>query len=483
MKKIITGIILYLSVNYAPAQLLTINSTLSLVSDTLFVTSNVSIGSTGEYYNQLGVLVINDTFSNHGKCQSQGKEIFSGDHTQTIIGSLTGLNYLGHIMKNNTGNINCTTTLTSRSLTFSQDGLITIPRHDSLIITDPNPLSIQGYSEQRHILLDSLSILNRAVNDTINAYTFPVGYINSYKPLTIHFISLGYSGTSTAGVSIHTLDNASLSVTRPLPQCLITDQSQHLTLNCLEPFYWSLTGPGDYDYFLETSVPPTCGFYPHRIVISSSSQITWDSIDYALVGSTDYNLCNFTTWDNTYQSIIGGIYHGITKRASIASNQGSVLPVTLTSFTAIPYTRASILLKWTTASEIDNARFIITRSTDGYSFIPIGEVAGNGTSYQIQSYEYEDIGRTPHQTYYYRLIQEDYDGSFQKSTIVSATINQDNEPVYVTVRNLLGQTIIHYVSTNPDNPYQEIPSSLRNQLYIITTITGSHYETRRIFLP
>jgi len=93
-----------------------------------------------------------------------------------------------------------------------------------------------------------------------------------------------------------------------------------------------------------------------------------------------------------------------------------VVPVTLTSFTAAKTSESAALLKWTTASEINNERFIIERSADGKSFSPVAEIKGGGNSAKPLSYSYQDKDATSFtmanhsSTVYYRLKQVDFDG-------------------------------------------------------------------------
>lgn len=85
----------------------------------------------------------------------------------------------------------------------------------------------------------------------------------------------------------------------------------------------------------------------------------------------------------------------------------TLLPVSLTLFEA--YARKQgVELKWQTASEEQNAHFVIERSGDGYTFESIGEVDGQGTTYQIINYRWEDP-RPLRGKNYYRLRQVDYD--------------------------------------------------------------------------
>ncbi len=96
---------------------------------------------------------------------------------------------------------------------------------------------------------------------------------------------------------------------------------------------------------------------------------------------------------------------------------GVVLPVELTSFAANA-TTSGVDLTWTTATEINNRGFEIQRSTDNVNFNTIGFVKGAGTTTEKQTYSYFDNVAIAG-TYYYRLKQIDFDGSYEFSNTIS----------------------------------------------------------------
>jgi hypothetical protein len=115
----------------------------------------------------------------------------------------------------------------------------------------------------------------------------------------------------------------------------------------------------------------------------------------------------------------GYIYRGI---AFTPGTTQSILPVNITSFTGNK-TSNGVQLNWATASEINNNRFDVTRSTNNIDFKTIGSVASKGNSLQTNNYTYTDL--QPASGFnYYRLNQVDIDG---KTTISSTVaINIDN---------------------------------------------------------
>lgn len=102
------------------------------------------------------------------------------------------------------------------------------------------------------------------------------------------------------------------------------------------------------------------------------------------------------------------------------------VPVTLVTFNAKAQEEV-ISLDWATASELENAGFEVQRSMDGKVFKTIGFVEGNGTTIEKQQYAFQDNEVTPKQFYYYRLKQVDFDGSFEYSNVVTASILGNNK--------------------------------------------------------
>ncbi len=104
----------------------------------------------------------------------------------------------------------------------------------------------------------------------------------------------------------------------------------------------------------------------------------------------------------------------------IATSWESIVPVELTSFNA-SITGTNVLLKWTTATEINNSGFDIERRTQNSEWKKIGFVSGAGTTSEKQSYVFSDknLNRGKYQ---YRLKQIDFDGTFEYSKTVEVEI-------------------------------------------------------------
>ncbi|MDQ4140482.1 MAG: T9SS type A sorting domain-containing protein, partial [Bacteroidota bacterium] len=104
-----------------------------------------------------------------------------------------------------------------------------------------------------------------------------------------------------------------------------------------------------------------------------------------------------------------------------------VLPVSMVKFTANNQPEG-VRLNWNTASEKNNAYFVVERSIDGKIFESIGEVKGSGNSNQLVQYTFLDK-QAPGNVVYYRLKQVDTDGKFANSRIIAVQRNNRNQTV------------------------------------------------------
>ncbi len=94
---------------------------------------------------------------------------------------------------------------------------------------------------------------------------------------------------------------------------------------------------------------------------------------------------------------------------------GGILPVELTSFTALSM-KDNVQLSWQTATEVNNYGFEVERSQNGY-WQKIGFVPGSGNSNSTKSYSFTDKIEST-EPYLYRLKQIDNDGTFEYSSTV-----------------------------------------------------------------
>ncbi|HEY3295652.1 MAG TPA: T9SS type A sorting domain-containing protein [bacterium] len=144
---------------------------------------------------------------------------------------------------------------------------------------------------------------------------------------------------------------------------------------------------------------------------------------YPFIGTGEAEVFSFSDpdsyWDNS-----GGLTIQVWKRAA----SDSTLPVELTSFSAVPAS-SNIRLSFTLASETDNDRFEIWRSTTPNSnFSLLTAIASQGNSATPHSYDFTDRAVTGEQTYWYYLADVDISGNRteHKDLTRSATVRADN---------------------------------------------------------
>ena len=151
-----------------------------------------------------------------------------------------------------------------------------------------------------------------------------------------------------------------------------------------------------------------------------------------------------------------------------------VLPITLGAF-EVHHQNTSVLLKWTTLSELNFEYFEIQRADAGGTFETIGEVSGHGDSKIAIDYSWVDenpqIGIN-----YYRLVSKDYDGYtevFPATQVVFEPADQELA-IYPNPARAGQQITITGISMEVVNV--KLYSSTGNMIKEITTSTGT-FET------
>jgi hypothetical protein len=179
----------------------------------------------------------------------------------------------------------------------------------------------------------------------------------------------------------------------------------------------------------------------------------------------------------------------------VSSGPGGVLPVQLVSFTAAR-AAASVRCNWKTASELNNDHFTVERSADGKKFNAIGTVAGLGTSAVGRAYTFVDAKPLPG-TAYYRLQQQDTDGTSTYSAViaVAGSLGQTEVTIFpnpgtghfqvlgfpteikqtATVRNILGAQV-QTVASDGTLDLSAQPAGV----YLLQLQTASGLQTKRI---
>jgi|GEM_PF-3516039 len=127
------------------------------------------------------------------------------------------------------------------------------------------------------------------------------------------------------------------------------------------------------------------------------------------------------------------------------------LPVELLYFTGYREENVNIL-KWSTASEINNDFFTIERSNDIESWEAIGKVFGVGNSNNTSNYSLTDKDPLDG-TNYYRLKQTDFDGNSEYSGIVAISKSDDTNSTIKVFPNPFTNTLCIQFSSSASSDY------------------------------
>lgn len=185
-----------------------------------------------------------------------------------------------------------------------------------------------------------------------------------------------------------------------------------------------------------------------------------------------------------------------------------ILPVELTAFTATRADEAA-QLRWTTASETNNAGFEVERRVGhGGAFTQIGFVEGKGTTSEAQHYRFTD-DQVPFEAVRvtYRLRQVDFDGTHAYSPMVELNLraperlalhaNYPNPfrsqttiryelpqagPAQLAVYNILGQQVAQLLNGQQPAGRGEVmlQSALPSGVYFLRLEARGKSETRQI---
>lgn len=195
--------------------------------------------------------------------------------------------------------------------------------------------------------------------------------------------------------------------------------------------------------------------------------------------------------------------------ATPGATNTNALPVELVGFTAVAAGSDAAVLRWTTASETNNAGFEVQQFLGG-TFTALGFVDGRGTTTEATDYSHRVDGLTAG-THRFRLKQVDLDGSTRYSAEVEVAVElaetyqlsaaypnpfnpvttftlavQQPQDVTVRVYNLLGQVVatLHEgtLSANEAHTFRFEAGSLPSGLYFYQAIGERFSATGRVTL-
>jgi len=292
---------------------------------------------------------------------------------------------------------------------------------------------------------------------------------------TSHYIISSYYGWVTSGAPIGDSSNydysspSSLSLNSSegdgIALSSITNSPDGVQIYCVEDAPNVSTAPGDlvtlssYHYFGVFTTGGTSPSYTLTYNYDGHPGIV-DESDLDLATRANNAETDWTEADATINEINNTlVLTGQTGTEYILGSESgdTPLPITLTSFIAAAK-NAKIELIWETASETDNACFIVYRNDDA-----IAQIYGAGTTSEPQSYEYIDDEVIPGFTYTYVLADVNYANEETKYTDKAVTIT-------VPEQDIPTEFALDDNMPNPFNPQTAISYQLSTDSQVELTI-------------
>jgi hypothetical protein len=185
-----------------------------------------------------------------------------------------------------------------------------------------------------------------------------------------------------------------------------------------------------------------------------------------------------------------------------------IVPVELTTFTAEALNQ-KVILKWTTATELNNHGFEIQRRFMESEFGTIGFVKGAGTTTSQKEYSFIDK-KLADGKYSYRLKQVDFNGSYKYSDGIEVDVRsldkyaleqnfpnpfnpittigyvlKDKSNTKLILFDAIGKEVAELVNEEQDKGFHKVDfnaSNLPSGVYFYRIQAGSFVETKKMIL-
>jgi hypothetical protein len=324
----------------------------------------------------------------------------AGDQTITVGGTVTRETFFEMEVSPVNGNLltaGATNITVLNNLNFVS-GKFDLNNNQLIVGTSTVNGTITGAASTRYIITNGGNIRFFA-NTNATTYNFPIGDVAEFTPF-----DLVLDNGAQAGAFLQ----ASMTPL-PHPNAVGTNAATHYINR-----YWSVVPSGlaaspvyDVTYkYADTDIVGNDATYRPAKYSTATATPGWVSSPgsgaFAIDGTAaNHDLAlNTFTWDNL-----------TTFSDFSAAGDGAPLPIQLLSFEAEPVGN-TVLVSWTTSSEINNDYFTIERSVDAVNYAPIGTVDGSGNTNTTRNYTFTDI-QPMMGVSYYRLRQTDFNGDFE----------------------------------------------------------------------
>lgn len=367
-------------------------------------------------------LQIGNRFTNNGSFNARSSTFtFNGSSAQQIDGA-NDPNFNSITINNSAGVVLGRNTTVRNTLTLT-NGKLTVQGYTLTLGTSSSNATISGASTSRYIVAydnnGTIGKIKQFINSAEStSYSFPVGDVTNYTPLT--YTQTGGTVGSGAFLEVYTKPSKITGLNAAF--------STYINR------YWDVTSSGmtnpiyniSYSYVDGDVVGTEADIFPVKL-----SGTTWYKPSGTVfttgtsmgTGSTNAS-SNTLTWTglNSF-SKFGGV-----------GNNATPLPVTLISFQA-NCSNQVIDVHWSTSSEHNSSHYTLEHSKDGAHWKTVASIDGAGqTQHQI---DYSLIDHHPYTGLnYYRLLQYDLHGS-----------HETFGPISIACEDIIGERI--YIYPNP----------------------------------
>jgi len=266
-----------------------------------------------------------------------------------------------------------------------------------------NSTGYSGVSDASHI--------NGNVRKTGNeAFVFPIGNGTYHRPAAI-----------TA--PLNTSDHFTASYVLSDPHPLYDENQKDISLDHISSCeYWIINrtnGSSNVQVQLSWNANTSCGI----TALTDLRVARWNGSTWKDHGNVNVSgdLLEGAIWSDVITA-----FSPFTLASVTVANP---LPIQLLSFNIACENNQRVAVSWSTATETNNEKFIVEKSSDAANWELVEEVKGQGNSNKLTEYEVTDR-KLMNTITYYRLTQVDFDG---KQTIYNAlsTVCEGTETMLV----------------------------------------------------
>jgi len=282
-----------------------------------------------------------------------------------------------------------------------------------LVLLNPAPTAIASnstFGTTRHIRserTDNMSRVRWDIGTSTGAHVVPFGTATGYIPFTFEALS-GDAGSVT--MATYGTPPANMPLPATPTTVLALPSGYGLQPNNAEATvdrFWQIDVTGTPNTLL------TFGYLASELPAAPLN-------DPFSLRAQRYNSA-VPYWEDQLESVGNGSYFATANNVAAfgpftLTHLLSPLPVELLRFGAEPE-GAMVKLDWSTATELNNDRFVVLRSRDGVAYETVTSLPGAGTTVAPTEYSTYDRSPLPGLSYY-KLRQFDTDGNWQDSHAV-----------------------------------------------------------------